>query len=192
MIKFVDLGRQFRALTSSELEQPEFLASIVDCEYLSGLDWSDLLTRSRVLLLAEAGSGKSAELRNAAQVLNNRGDYAFFVALEMLDKRGLPDVLLTVAEQRRFTEWKGDGRSTAWFFLDAVDELKLTQGKLERALGEFAKSVDGLLGRVKVMLSCRPNDWRPVADMTMFKECLPALADAGAESLPAEEASRSD
>ena len=186
MIKFVDLGRQFRALTSVELEQPEFLAAISDSVYLSGLKWSDLLDHSRVLLLAEAGSGKTVEMRNMAETISAQGQHAFFVALETLDQRGLPDVLLTSAQQRRFTEWKEDGRSTAWFFLDAVDELKLTQGKLERALAEFAKSVDGLLDRVKVMLSCRPNDWRPVADMATFKEHLPRFT--GTRTLLADEA----
>ena len=121
MTKFVDLGRQFRALTSKELEQPEILASLSERTHLSsGLKWDELLKRPRVLLLAEAGSGKTAEMRNMADVLSKADKYAFFVALESLDRVRFTDVL-SAKDEARFNDWRADGRTPAWFFLDAVE-----------------------------------------------------------------------
>jgi hypothetical protein len=63
----------------------------------------------------------------------------------------------TTLYPRDGTSWRGDDQATAFFFLDAVDELKLTEGKLERALRRLAKEIDGL----------RPFDWQPSTDMTI-------------------------
>lgn len=186
MSPFVDLSRRFRDLTQAELEEPDFLASLNESEYLPPADWPELLRHPRVLLLAEAGSGKTAEMREQAKRLRTEKKYAFFVALESLDRDNLTD-LLSADEEREFATWKADGHSSAWFFLDAVDELKLTQGKLERVLGRFAKAVDGLLNRTYVVISCRPNDWRPVFDMTTLQAKLPFAAATPATTPPADE-----
>ena len=34
--------------------------------------------------------------------------------------------------EKKFEAWKADGNAPGWFFLDAVGELKLTSGKLDR------------------------------------------------------------
>ena len=57
-------------------------------------------------------------------------------------------------------------------FLDAVDELKLTQGKLDRALRRLARALDGSLDRVRIVVSCRPSDWRPVLDADTIRNRL--------------------
>jgi len=172
MHKFIDLSRRFRDLTDAELEEPDILATFGENEYFSADGWPELLKYPRVLLLAEAGSGKTIEMNEAAKRLASEGRYAFFVALESLDTGNLSD-LLSVEEEGAFEKWKRDGCSTAWFFLDAVDELKLTQGKLERALNRFSKAVNGLLDRAHIVISCRPNDWRPNLDMATVQEKLP-------------------
>lgn len=177
MHQYVDISRRFRDLTKAELEEPELLASFNEHDFPSPTDWPELLRHPRVLLLAEAGSGKTAEMREQAKHLATEGKFAFFVPLESLDRDNLTD-LLSAEEGRAFDAWKADGHSTAWFFLDAVDELKLNQGKLERALGRFAKAVDGLLDRVHVVTSCRPSDWRPLLDMATLQARLPLARTA--------------
>lgn len=174
MQSFIDLSRTFHDLKNAELEEPELLASLNDQEYFSADGWPELLKCPRVLLLAEAGSGKTIEMLEQAKKLAGDGKSAFFLALESLDRENLTD-LFSAEEERAFEKWKRDGHSTAWFFLDAVDELKLTQGKLERALNRFAKAVDGLLDRTRTVISCRPNDWRPNLDMATIKEKLPIV-----------------
>jgi hypothetical protein len=172
MSNFVDLSRRFRDLTQAELDAPEVLASLNDEEHFPAACWSELLEHRRVLLLAEAGSGKTMEMREQVKRLRQEGKYAFFIALESLDRDQLTDSL-SVPEEQAFNAWKAEGRINAWFFLDAVDELKLTQGKLERALGRFAKAIDGLLNQVHVVISSRPTDWRPVLDLATLEEKLP-------------------
>ena len=66
------------------------------------------------------------------------GRFAFFVALESLDRKPVAD-LLSPAEEEKFKAWIADSEAPAWFFLDAVDELKLTTGKFDRALLFFSR-----------------------------------------------------
>ncbi len=148
--------------------------------------WAELLQHPRVLLLAEAGSGKTAEMGAQVARLLEEGKYAFFIPVEAL--REPLSELLSPDQERSFAAWKVEGQASAWFFLDAVDELKLTKEKLERALGRLAKAVDGLFHRTNVVLSCRPNDWRPSSDLATFQEKLPIAPDPAVASLPSDEA----
>jgi len=178
MQKYIDLSRRFRDLTNAELEDPDILASLSEHEFFSAEDWPELLRHPRIILLAEAGSGKTIEMREQAKRIASEGKYGFFIALESLEDESLSD-LLSGEEERALEKWKADGHSTAWFFLDAVDELKLTQGKLERALNRFSKAISGLLDRAHVVISCRPNDWRPILDMATVQERLPITSMQG-------------
>ena len=87
MTHFIDLQRRFRDLTKAELEDPELLASMNDRAFGSPTGWPELLKHERILLLAEAGSGKTIEMREQAKSLVSEGKFAFFVALESLDRR---------------------------------------------------------------------------------------------------------
>jgi hypothetical protein len=169
---YIDLSRRFRDLTQTELESPELLASLNDRPWMTADGWPELLQCPRVLLLAEAGSGKTAEMREQAARLRVEGKPAFFVPLESLDRDPLTD-LLSPEEEQAFAAWKGEDQSTAWFFLDAVDELKLTRGKLERALNRLVREINGLLHRAHVVISCRPYDWHPSLDMAIVQTKLP-------------------
>lgn len=179
---YVDISRRFRDLTKAELEEPELLASFNEHDFPSPTDWPALLCHPRVLLLAEAGSGKTAEMLEQVSRLTAEKKHAFFVPLESLDQNNLID-LLSPKEERDFAAWKADDDSTAWFFLDAVDELKLNQGTLERALRRFSKAVDGLLDRMHVVISCRPTDWRPVVDLSTLRAMFP-IPSAQINTLP--------
>jgi len=46
------------------------------------LFWPDLLSHHRVILLSEAGSGKTEEIRNVARQLRGEGKPAFFLRIE--------------------------------------------------------------------------------------------------------------
>lgn len=171
---YIDLWRRFRDLANCELEATEVLASFNDHDG-SGLDWSELLKHRRVLILAEAGSGKTREMVERVQRLTAEGKFAFFLPLESLDRDKVED-LLSARQQTSYATWKVEGCQSAWFFLDAVDELKLTGGKLDRALVRFANAIDGHLDRAHIVISCRPHDWRPQLDLATVQNRLPLSA----------------
>ena len=173
MMEFVDLQRQFYDVPEdAELEETEHLVSLSQHEFGSNFGWSKLLKSKRVILLAEAGSGKTREMEDQAKRHIQEGRFAFFVALESLDREPII-ASLSPDEEERFRQWKASSQEPAWFFLDAVDELKLTEGKLDRALKRLSRDLGGLLGRARVIISCRPSDWRPIADLNTVQNRLP-------------------
>ena len=180
---FVNLKRRFRDLRDSELaqdglEEPEDFVSLGELGLGRPFGWSELLDHHRVVVLAEAGAGKSREMEEQAKRLVAEDRYAFFVPLESLDKEPLTN-LLEPAQERALEAWKGDMREPAWFFLDAVDELKLTNGKLDRALLRLSREIDGHRGRAHVLVSCRPSDWRPSLDLKTIHNRLAVPEVAG-------------
>lgn len=185
-MKHVHLNRVFRDLTQSELEDPELLLALADSHLLKHAGWEDILLHPRVLILAEAGSGKTDEMREQVKQLRDRGEAAFFIPVERLDLESVPDVL-DADDVRAFDIWKAKDQAVAWFFLDAVDELKLTRGKLERALRRVARAVDGLAHRVHIVISCRPTDWRASVDLATLRDVLPVVQPSPRPSPPAEE-----
>ena len=187
-MNFVDLKRRFHALTDAELEDLEALVSRSEHPFGSDIGWSELLDYSRVILLAEAGAGKTVEMREQAKRLVEDGKFAFFVALESLDHDSVGECL-SPEEEGRFEAWKENPEALAWFFLDSVDELKLTQGKLDRVLRLLSRDLNGHLHHTRIILSCRPSDWRPELDLATVRNWLPAPEKAGeVPSLPPDEA----
>ena len=188
MMEFVDLQRQFHDVPrDAELEETEHLVSLSEHESGPSFGWSKLLESMRVVLLAEAGSGKTKEMEEQAKRLAQEGRFAFFVALDDLERERVVHIL-SPDEEESFKRWRANGQETAWFFLDAVDELKLTGGKLGRALNRLSKDLNGLLDRARVIISCRPSDWRPIVDLDTVQNALPVPQRSGHASLqPSEE-----
>ena len=172
MTGFVDLQRRFRELSDSDLEDTESLLVWSGSGYGPDIGWSELLEFARVILLAEAGAGKTAEMQQQANRLAGEGRFAFFAPLESLDREPIAEIL-SVAEEERLGQWKADGKEPAWFFLDAVDELKLTQGKLDRALNRLSRTIHDYLHRARIIISCRPSDWRSGSDLNAVHHRLP-------------------
>ena len=177
-MNFIDLERRFHVLTETEFEDVALLVSLSENRFGSDIGWSELLEDDRSIMLAEAGAGKTWEMREQAKRLVEDGRFAFFVALESLDRESVGDCL-SPEEERRFEVWKENPEAPAWFFLDAVDELKLTQGKLDRALRRLSSDIDGCLHRARIILSCRPSDWRPELDLATVRSRLPVPEKAG-------------
>ena len=187
MTGFIDLERRFHELTDQEVDDLEDLAAW--SEYVPGstTGWPELLKHDRLVLLAEAGAGKTEEMRQQAKRLSEEGKFAFFVALEDLDREPIDNILPT-DEEKRFEEWKAASEVPAWFFLDSVDELKLAQGKLDRALRRLSKALNGRLDRARIIISCRPSDWRPLLDADTVKNRLPMpVKNVRVSSEPSEE-----
>ena len=172
MPKYIDLKRRFRDLTDKELEDTESLVSLGEYGFSLSIGWLELLEYPRVILLAEAGSGKTIEMEEQAKLLVKNGQFAFFVALESLNDEPFID-LLSSDEELLFKKWKAEGSQPCWFFLDSVDELKLHSGTLNRALRHLSRAVDGYIDRARVIISCRPSDWLPEVDLATVQKHLP-------------------
>ena len=180
---FVDLNRRFRdlrdaELVNSEFDDPGILASLDEWGLGSSFGWGRVLEHPRVVLLAEAGAGKSREMSEQVKCLVEDGRYAFFAPLESLDRDPLT-TLLEPPQEVKFEAWLTDGKEPGWFFLDAVDELKLTNGKLDRALLRLSRDIAGHLHRAHIIVSCRPSDWRPSLDLITVQNRLPVPEQAG-------------
>ena len=173
MTQFIDLDRRFLEPTDEELEDVGVFGSLNIYDFLPmGFSWPELLTRRRIIVLAEAGSGKTVEMQEQAKKLLAKGEFALFVPLESLDREPLTECL-SPEDESRFEQWKLEGQAQGWFFLDAVDELKLTEGKLDWVLNRLSRDVGGHLHRLHIIISCRPGDWRPDRDLTTVRDRLP-------------------
>jgi hypothetical protein len=102
-------------------------------------------------------------------LINDDGRAAFFIPIDVLHAETVEDYLAMDGAQ--FEEWLASD-STGWFFLDAVDELKLTPGKVDIALGKVARALKAAQHRAHIILTCRPTDWRP-GDLDSLARRLP-------------------
>jgi hypothetical protein len=166
-MSFVELNRRFVGV---EKDQKPILD--VRWAWGRGIEWSELRSYRRVVLLAEASSGKSAEFRNQAAHLRSIGHPAFFVTVEELADHGL-EAALEPASVTTFEQWRA-GSGNGWFFLDSVDEARLNRKSFETALKRFALVLNPAIERASVFISCRVSDWRGAEDRGFIERLLPA------------------
>ena len=121
------------------------------------LTWEDLLAKRRVVILAEAGSGKSTELAEQERLSTIAGRYAFGATMQDVGRRGLHGALGHAASQR-LEQWRTSDQP-AWFFFDSVDEAKASDVRLDDPLREIANGIDGAASRAHIILSGRHTDW---------------------------------
>ncbi|MBL3962229.1 ATP-binding protein [Burkholderia sp. KCJ3K979] len=136
----------------TDADKQPFLTSL---GWSRGLSWNDLLQSWRVLLISEAGAGKTYECRAQAQHLSAAGEPTFFVELANLATSELR-TLLDDEEENRLNTWLSSQSDVATFFLDSIDELQLSLGSFERALKRFKKGIAGNLGRARIVITTRP------------------------------------
>lgn len=149
----------------TESDQTDFLRNLSG---LRGSDWNDLLKSNRILIVSEAGAGKTYECQSQQIQMWQDGEAAFFLELAELantDVRGM----LTADQESRFDYWLGSQSERATFFLDSYDELKLTLGNFKQALTRLSKAIAGQLGRARIIITSRPI---PI-DQNLFQSILP-------------------
>ena len=168
---FVELNRSFAPIEKDKELNPD-IASFWGHKLSGWLNWAQLLECRRVVLLAEAASGKTCEFQNRAQALRDQGQAAFFVTVEDLADDSFV-AALDLALEQAFESWRdGDTGEDGWFFLDSVDEARLHHKSLERALRRFAREIGAAIGRAHVYVSCRVSDWREQEDREAVKRTL--------------------
>lgn len=125
----------------------------------NNLSWDDLYeTYNRILIISTAGTGKTYECKQQTKRLQEKGLAAFFLELAELANFNSTNDLLSHDEERIFNEWL-NADTIAYFFLDSIDELQLTQKRFETALRNFTQLIQNNFNRVKVIITSRPTSF---------------------------------
>jgi hypothetical protein len=170
----IELDRQFVEVAEGKETDPDMVARF---GRLTGgaLDWKDLLTRRRVVLLAEAGSGKTTEMTAHARQQAEAGEYSFYSTVEDVGQRGLVRAL-RVADRALLEQWRMSDKD-GWFFVDSVDEAKQSGVRLKVVLRALADELTGAERRAHIILSGRYSDWQFRRDLADLREELSIPAD---------------
>lgn len=164
--EFVDLDRRFSEVTKrngdEEAAFESYAAGLMIRTYHSK-SWSELLSAGRVVILGEAGSGKSAELQQQQKILTAKGSPAFYLRLDELATHGWE--FAVGGQLKSFVGWRA-GAMEAAFFLDSVDESKLRYASdFHTAVERFAHALGTeLLQRATIVISSRITGWLPETD----------------------------
>ncbi|MCP4747886.1 MAG: hypothetical protein GY874_17375 [Desulfobacteraceae bacterium] len=179
MENHVPLERQFSSVPKSnkEAERDEILTI---WGHIKPKTWDDMDHEFRCVIIAEAGAGKTEELRQRASVLTNQGKPAFFIRIEDIESDFYK--AFEIGGETQFQSWL-ESTGEAWFFLDSVDEARLENPRIfKKALRCFAKGIQRGAHRAHIYLSSRPYAWRPREDRSLLDEILFLAAPKEGES----------
>lgn len=170
--EFIDLQRIFHEVESHGHRDDHNEVDIHRFQQLcKRFFWKDLLTEFRVIILSEAGSGKTTEMRNAALSLRNEGKPAFFLRLEDIDSHF--QTAFEEGSAHDFDAWLNTSEE-GWLFLDSVDEARLRHPKdFERAIRSLSLKIGEAMPRTHIFISSRTSAWRPKSDLELCQEQLP-------------------
>jgi hypothetical protein len=155
---FVDLERSYHEISSYARESDD--VDVSQAFWIGpSITWADLKKERRVVLLAEAGAGKTEEIRHAAHQWRAGGEHAFFLRLEHLADDF--DAAFEVGDLDDFERWK-NSQDEAWVLLDSVDEARLCgPTDFELAIRKFTAKVRGAEDRLHLLITSRISAWRP-------------------------------
>jgi len=169
--QFVELERTFHELSSKALDD-DFVVVRRTLGLEKGISWHDLLQEYRVVILSEAGSGKTEELRHAGQRFRESGRASFFLRLENVVDRF--DNSFEIGDPSEFLQWLEGSQLEGWMFLDSVDEARLRDPKdFEHAIRILGRRLTPALQRVHLIISGRSTAWRPKTDLDTCIRHLP-------------------
>lgn len=168
MGKFIDLNRSFVEIPKDQ----DFHEDDYDLPFSFGLlktkKWDDLLLLYRVIILAEAGAGKTEEIRASTKRLRDDGKKAFFLRLEHLGSNF--EASFEIGDNTDFVEWQ-DSDEEGWFFLDSVDEARLCGPKqFEAAVRQFGVKLGDSKQRAHIYITSRLSEWRAQEDLSLIKD----------------------
>ncbi|UUQ64407.1 ATP-binding protein [Pseudomonas fuscovaginae UPB0736] len=168
--EFVELNRTFHEFSQLTDNDDVVHRSLLG---VGSLTWTDLISHHRVVLLSEAGSGKSTEIRNIARSLRVDGKPAFFIRLEYV-----VDGLEGAFEEGTYDEllqWL-KGSNEGWILLDSVDEARLhSPSDFERAIRKLGSEIGAAKQRAHLIITSRTTAWRSKTDLGLCMQALPYI-----------------
>jgi len=158
----IDLGRTFSLASPDGDDRERDLWRHLRKQRGEPQDWGWLLMSPLVVILDEAGAGKTVEFRRQVSRLRHGDADAFFVRIERLCQNDLIRSLDQPEDASRLASWKASKR-IATFFLDSVDEAKLPKDRvinpLQAAIRRLEMDVGSRWARVRLVISSRPSAW---------------------------------
>lgn len=156
MLQHVDLLRTFALPTKNADEEPDWTTYLDSKRGV--LTWVELHAKPVTIVVGEAGVGKTTEFQDEAARLVANGKAAFFVELSQLMVSD--DWALALNGRLSFFEAWQQSSEAGYFFLDAIDEARLTShAALKKALNLVRSKLQPNLSRVAVTISSRYTDW---------------------------------
>lgn len=169
-MKFIRLNRTFVPIKHAD----EVTADAIEAWGRHGWGaktWPELLEAQRVVVLAEANSGKTGEFQDQVARLGEEGKDGFFAAIEAVAGNGFINALPR-GDRLRFEAWKATSRP-GWFLLDSLDEARIRQKTLETALGALERDLGEAYDRARLIISCRGTDWQGETDLKRLRRYFP-------------------
>ena len=185
----VNLHRSFSEHTTAATDSDEQDVSLFFDQHQGRLTWTNLHEKQLVVVLGEAGIGKTIEFQNEVNRLLAANQAAFFLPLNQLSDAASWQMVLT-GHNAEFAAWAAS-EELGYFFLDAVDEARLkSHSDFEKALKVVQRELGQNLARVRIAISSRVTDWstpgvRSAVATLLAKPIERALATKdAAETLP--------
>jgi hypothetical protein len=166
--KKMQIDRLFREIPDNRAIDVDQALAFAGMGWADAVNWTSLLQSNRILIVAESGAGKTYECRAQQEKLWDAGEPAFFLDLAILAENDVEKMLFP-EELERLAAWHTSQSEIATFFLDSLDELKLTLHSFEQALKCLARSIRGQMGRIRVVITTRPT---PI-DQQLIRRILP-------------------
>lgn len=178
---FIELNRTFHELATNGIENDES-----DIRQLLGtggnLHWPDLIKEYRLIILSEAGSGKTYEIQNIALNLREQGKNAFFLRLEHISL-GFEEAF-EVGTYENFESWLTSGEE-GWLLLDSIDEARLRHPRdFEHAIRKLSRKISKVKDWTHIVITGRTTAWRPLSDLAICKAQLPYSANSSSKNEP--------
>jgi hypothetical protein len=179
---YVDLYRKFSIWRDEKASNEDF--ALFERSFWREATWELLLKYQRIILLAEAGSGKSREMEERAKQLVASREFAFQTTVQNVAKEGLAGAL-DGSSRARLEAWQ-NSEAVGWFFIDSVDEAKLDHIRFVDALRKIGDGLGNGLPRARIIISGRYTGWEFRADLQRLKEVLPVAqhTSAGQQTEP--------
>ncbi|WP_460941180.1 hypothetical protein [Spirosoma humi] len=184
MENFINLNRLFNQVpidyadgsTDGDIDLSEFN------RFQAGgsLGWKELVNEYRVVILAEAGAGKTQEIRHATQTLRTENKFAFFMRLEHV-----ADDLESAFEEGTYQEFQNwlNSNEEGWLLLDSVDEARLKDPKdFTKAIRKLSSRISIAIQRTHIVITSRISAWRPKTDLKFCETQFPAVYTVSKEN----------
>ena len=184
----VDLRRTFSKYTNAVIDSDNQEWSQFWEQRQGHSTWADLHEKPLVVVLGEAGIGKTLEFQSEVGKLRQAGQAAFFIPLNQLSDAESWQLVLT-GHDAEFDAWAASDE-LGFFFLDAVDEARLkSHADFEKALTVVQRALGSSLARVRIAISSRVTDWsapkvQSAVDTRLAKPIARALATKVAAEAP--------
>jgi len=164
---FIDLDRTFsKILIDGDVSDDADLS--VRTRTSGELHWPDLLSYHRVILLSEAGSGKTAEIRNVTRQLRREDKSAFFLRIE-----NIMSEFEDAFEEGTFDEFESwlTSDTEGWLLLDSVDEARLGDPReFERAIRKLGRLIKSIGAKAHILITGRSTAWRASTDLAICEK----------------------